>query len=70
MENMIRVTVEVREGATSRRLAITAPSIVRALELAQVGEPGRTARVLFPIDPDEFFVELTEGGTPDLPDAA
>jgi hypothetical protein len=53
---MIRVTVEVREGAVSRRVQITAPSIGRALELVGRGKPGkRELRVLFPIDPESFF---------------
>ncbi len=52
---MIRVTVEVGEGALSRRESITAASIERALELAVEGEPGE-ARVLFPIEPEAFFV--------------
>ena len=49
---MIRVTVEVGDGDLSRRLSITAASIEQALEMAGEGE----ARVLFPIEPEAFFV--------------
>jgi hypothetical protein len=52
---MIKVTVEVGEGAVSRRVRITAPSMGRALELAGRGKPSREVRVVFPIDPESFF---------------
>jgi hypothetical protein len=53
---MIRVTIEVREGALTRRVRITAPSIERAIKMAGDGKPGRSrARLLFPIDPEAFF---------------
>lgn len=52
---MIRITVEITERATSRRVSITAPSIMRALEMAGDGLPGRRVRVLFPISPEQFF---------------
>lgn len=50
------VTVEVREGTVTRRVRITAPSIERAMKMAGAGRPGRRARLLFPIDPETFFV--------------
>ena len=53
---MIRVAVEVREGAVTRRVRITAPSIERAVEMAGAGKPGRRAHHLFPIGPEAFFV--------------
>jgi hypothetical protein len=53
---MICVTVEIREGALARRVRITAPSIERALKIAGAGKPGRGVRLLFPIDPEAFFV--------------
>jgi hypothetical protein len=53
---MIRVPVEVREGALTYRVRITAPSIDRALEITGEGKPGRRVRLLFPIDPEVFFV--------------
>ena len=53
---MIRVTVEIREGALSYRVRVTAPSIERALEITGEEMPGRRVRLLFPIDPEAFFV--------------
>jgi hypothetical protein len=68
---MIRVTVEVREGAVSRRVRVTAPSIERALELAGSGQPGkRKVRVLFPIDPEAFFAGDAEAWSSGLTEAA
>lgn len=53
---MIRVTVEVREGALTYRVRITAPSIERALKMAGNGAPGRRVRPVFPTDSEAFFV--------------
>jgi len=53
---VIRVSVEIREGVFTRRVRITAPSIELALKLAGEGKPGRGIRLLFPIDPEAFFV--------------
>ena len=53
---MISVSVEIREGALTYRALVTAPSIERALEIAREGKPGRRVCLLFPIDPEVFFV--------------
>ena len=58
---MICVTVEMREGAVTRRVQITAPSIERAMKMAGYGKPGRRVRLLFPIDPEAFFVPEDSG---------
>jgi hypothetical protein len=58
---MIRVTVEVRESALTYRVRITAPSIERALEIVGEGKSGRSVRLLFPIDPEVFFVPAASG---------
>lgn len=58
---MIRVSVEVREGAVTRRVRITAPSIERALEIAGAGKPRLEVRLLFPIDPEAFVVPENSG---------
>jgi hypothetical protein len=58
---MICVSVEVREGAVTRRVRITAPSIERALEIAGERKPACRVRLLFPIDPEAFFVPETPG---------
>ena len=59
---MICVTVEIREGAITRRARFTTSSIERALELAGGGKPGRRVRLVFPIDSEAFFAP----GGPDL----
>jgi hypothetical protein len=58
---MIQVTVEIRAGALTYRVRVTAPSIERALEIAGEGKPGRRVRLLFPIDPEVFFVPVASG---------
>jgi hypothetical protein len=35
---------------------VTATSIERALEIAGEGKPGRRVRLVFPIDPEVFFL--------------
>jgi len=51
----------MREGAVTRRVQITAPSIERAMKMAGYGKPGRRVRLLFPIDPEAFFVPEDSG---------
>ena len=58
---MIQVTVEIREGALSYRVRVTATSIERALEIAGEEKPGRRVRLAFPIDPEVFFVPAASG---------
>jgi hypothetical protein len=58
---MIRVTVEIREGALTHRTWVAAHSIERALKFARGGEPGRRVRLVFPIDPEAFFVTDVPG---------
>jgi hypothetical protein len=73
MKNLICVTVEILERDASRRARITAPSIARALEQAGDGKPGRRVRLLFPIEPEDFFVEgepTAAVGTPEFIEAA
>ena len=53
---MICVTVEIREGALTSRARVTAPSIERALKIVGGGKPGRRVGLVFPIDPEAFFV--------------
>jgi hypothetical protein len=53
---VICVIVEVREDAVTRRLQIVAPSIERAMKMAGDEKRGRRVRLLFPIDPEIFFV--------------
>jgi hypothetical protein len=58
---MIRVTVEIREGALTHRTQVTAPSIERALKIAGGGKPGRRVRLVFPIEAETFFVTEVPG---------
>jgi len=53
---MIRVTVEIREGALTHQTRVTAPSIERALKIAGGGKPGRRVHIVFSIEPEAFFV--------------
>jgi hypothetical protein len=53
---MICVSIEICEGALTRRVQITAPSIERAMKVAGDGKPGHRVRLLFPIEPEAFFV--------------
>jgi hypothetical protein len=53
---MICVTVEIREGVLTYRARVTAPYIERALRIAGDGRPGRRVRLVFPIDPEAYFV--------------
>ncbi len=52
---MVRISVEVKSGATRFRVAVQAESIRRALEIVQGQNPGRDVGVVFPIDPEMFF---------------
>ena len=60
---MIRVSVEIREGALTYRAWVTAPSIERALEIMGERNPGKRVRLLFPIVPDAFFVTAAASST-------
>jgi hypothetical protein len=57
----ICVTVEIREGYLTRRARITAPSIERALKIAREGKLDRRVSLVFPIDPEAFFVSEGPG---------
>jgi hypothetical protein len=65
---MIRVYIEVEcGGAGTTTLAVNAENILRALEIAGEHNPGCALNVVFPLDPDTFFVrdgaEGVEAGT-------
>jgi hypothetical protein len=53
---MICLSVEIREGALTYRARVGAPSIEYALKIAGEGNPGRRVRLVFPINPETFFV--------------
>ena len=54
---MIRVLIEVKEEAAPLRVEVRAESISQAVGSIEERHPGRTVQVVFPIDPEEFFVE-------------
>ena len=60
---MIRVCIEVdRDMASPTTLFVRAESILRALEVAGEQNPGRALNVVFPLDPDTFFVRAAPEG--------
>jgi hypothetical protein len=54
---MIRVSMEVREGAALSTATVQAESIREAVSITKGRYPGREVRVMFPIDAEEFFIE-------------
>jgi hypothetical protein len=62
---MIRISIEVSRGAALKsKVAVQAESIKDALESARRYNPGKDCKVVFPIDPEDFFVgdALGRGG--------
>jgi hypothetical protein len=53
---VIKVSVVVRDAGTNFLADVWAESVVRALDHVNACYPGREVRLLFPIDPDCFFV--------------
>ncbi len=62
---MIKVSMEVREGAALFRVGVKAESISRAVSIVKGRYPGREVRIVFPIDPEEFFIEGPKKLRPD-----
>jgi hypothetical protein len=54
---VVRVSIEVRNGAARFRVGVQASSINRAISLAKAFYSSGDVRVIFPIDPECFFVE-------------
>jgi hypothetical protein len=57
---MIRVAMEVREGATLLRETVSAESVRQAVSVMRERYPGSDVRVVFPINPQDFFLEDPE----------
>ena len=53
---MIKIAIEVRSSAARYKVALLAESIEAALEMANRYNPGKECKVVFPIDPQSFFV--------------
>jgi hypothetical protein len=54
---VVRVSVEVKNGAARFRVGVHATSIQGAINLVKAFYFTGDVRVIFPIDPEEFFVE-------------
>ena len=54
---MIKVSMEVRKGASFSTATVEAESIREALSITRERYPGREVRVVFPIDAEDFFME-------------
>jgi hypothetical protein len=52
---MVKVCVEVREGDGLFRVTVRAESISQAVSIAKESHPDGNVRVVFPIDPGDFF---------------
>ena len=70
---MVKVSIEVRNGAAHFNVAVSAQSIERAVSVLRGSYPGCVVRVKFPIDPEGFFVKepaprtgIVEVDQPDL----
>ena len=53
---MIKIGIEVRSSAARFKVVLVAESIEGALEMAKRYNPGKECKVVFPIDPQSFFV--------------
>lgn len=56
---MVKVSIEVREGAARFSVAVRADSIGRAVRLAAQRYPKGDVRLRCLIDPEQFFAEAT-----------
>ena len=56
---MVRVSIEVRNGAARFVVAVRAESIRQAVSIVTGRHPVGDCRVKFPIDPEGFFVNDT-----------
>jgi hypothetical protein len=59
---MIKVSMEVREGAALSTAIVQAESIREAVSITRERYPGRDVRVIFPIDAKDFFIESPAEG--------
>jgi len=54
---MLRISIEVRSGTARFKVSVQADSIEGALEMAKRYNSAKECKVVFPIDPEGFFVE-------------
>jgi hypothetical protein len=55
-QRMVKVSVEICSGTARFRVSVQAQSIRRALGLAEDRYPHGEVRLVFPIEPEGFFV--------------
>jgi hypothetical protein len=55
--HMVKVSIEVRNGAARFMIGIQAKNIEQALSIVQTRYPAKVAAVKFPVDPEALFVE-------------
>jgi hypothetical protein len=60
---MVKVSIEVRNGAARFDVAVQAENIQRALSFVGKRYPDGNVRVKFPIDAERFFVKGTAAQT-------
>jgi hypothetical protein len=56
MQQIVKVSVEVRSGTARFRVGVQAPSISKALSMVGGRYPKGNVRVVSPIEPEGFFV--------------
>ena len=67
---MVKVSMEVRKGASRFAVAVSAQSLQRAVSLVRGRYPGGDCRVLFPISPEDFVAaDTARAGTGERPAA-
>ncbi len=54
---MVRVPIHAQQGASHFDVSVQAQSIRRAVGIAAARHPDADVRVMFPLDPEAFFVE-------------
>ncbi|MDP9410987.1 MAG: hypothetical protein M3P70_10900 [Actinomycetota bacterium] len=59
---MVRVCIDVEGAADRPRLSVKAESIQTALKIAGERNPGCALKVVFPLDPETFFVREPASG--------
>ena len=67
-KKMIKISIEVKSSSARFKVAAQAESIEEALEMARRYNSGKECKVVFPIDPEGFFVkdDKTSPGSPRL----
>ena len=54
---MVKVSIEIRYRTARFKVRVQAQNIEQAMSIVRARYPSSVARVSFPIDPEDFFVE-------------